>query len=92
MIDYHLDPMTWFGGRLVEMPPRHFVFTPTPISHESKEWVEQTLKGRYSIGKAPVDESGDHKDGLFFLFLLGDTHFYFEDPKEAIVYELTWAG
>lgn len=92
MIELHLDPMTWFGGRIVEMPPKHFVFAPTAITTESKEWVASTLKGRYSIGKPPVNEDSQHNEGLFFLFLLGESHFYFEDPKEAIVYELTWAG
>ena len=63
--------------------PRHFVRTDALVNSSSIHWVETKLSGRYYIGPA-----GD--DSIIHTFL--DQVFYFEDHKEAMLYELVWAG
>lgn len=71
---------TWFTDRELDFTPEHFVETTTPISDNSKIWILEKLTGRFSIGPGQETRAG---------FLL-DLVPYFEDPKEAVFYELTW--
>jgi hypothetical protein len=84
MIDYQLDPITWFSERELTYTPKHFVVSKTPLTNESKIWILTKLKGRFSV--TYVDDSVD--DFLVF-YSMGNPAF--EDPKEAIFYELTWS-
>jgi len=66
----------WFMEREVKHVPAHFVRTKTPTTQESDEWIREKLIGRY---------------GLVSSDLFGKKFPAFEDPKEALFYELTWS-
>jgi hypothetical protein len=72
--DINID--TWFVDREVQPAPEHFVSVSAPLSEESKEWILEKLRGRFSTSIS--------LGGLF------DDSPSFEDPKEAVFYELTW--
>ena len=67
---------TWFIDRELDFVPSHFVKSNTRLTDESKMWILEKLSGRFTI--------------------LGHDGFYgslvpaFEDPKEALFYELKW--
>jgi hypothetical protein len=62
---------TWFINRELDFAPSHFVVSTTPITDESKIWIQEKLSGRYAMASIEYAPS-------------------FEDPKEALFYELTW--
>lgn len=68
---------TWFVDRELSVVPEHFTKTTTPITSESKTWILEKLRGRFAIIGGTL--------GMF-----GDITPSFEDPKEAVFYELTW--
>ncbi len=72
----------WYSDRKLEFVPPHFIRAETPVTEESIFWVRARLQGRYSI--ALVYESE--------LLFLDTPRVYFEDPAEAMLYELRWAG
>ena len=86
MIEYSIDPITWFSERELQYTPAHFVVTKNPLNGESRQWILDKLSGRFSV----VYESRTNDD---LDFLLSIPHGYpaFEDPKEAIMYELRWS-
>jgi hypothetical protein len=67
---------TWFMNRELGFAPDHFVVSTTPITDESKIWIQEKLSGRYAM--APIENA-------FMEYAPS-----FEDPKEALFYELTW--
>jgi hypothetical protein len=67
---------TWFMDRELEFVPSHFVTSNTKLSDDSKIWILEKLTGRFAI-------SGH--EGFF-----GSLSPAFEDPKEALFYELKW--
>lgn len=69
---------TWFSDRELPFTPEHFVRTTTPITEESKAWILEKLIGRFSF------------EGSTLSFLSAGLMPAFEDPKEAVFYELTW--
>ena len=84
MIDYQLDPITWFSERELTYTPKHFIVTSHPYTPESKQWVLDKLSGRFSVTYATISSS-----------LIGDvispSCIAFEDPQEAVFYELKWS-
>lgn len=76
-----INLLTWFDARKVEYSPKHFVRTRTPLTDESEVWIEEKLSGRYSFYNDLEDDEFFHQE----------TYPAFEDPKEAILYELTWS-
>lgn len=88
MVEYEVDPSTWFSNRELDYTPKHFVVSNTPFTEESKLWVMNTLKGRFST----VHWVADRTDPIDFLISFDSLYGRpaFEDPKEAIFYELTW--
>ena len=83
-----VDPIIWYAEREVSgHTPKHFVKTTTALTTESKLWILNTLKGRYSVAHSEI------RDGDAFDLLISTLYGYpaFEDPKEAILYELTWS-
>jgi hypothetical protein len=66
---------TWFVDRNVNPCPEHFVKSRTELTEDSKLWIHERLIGRFSINHS----------GLFMGQIPA-----FEDPKEAMMYELTW--
>jgi hypothetical protein len=81
MIDYHIDPIVWFAERQVSYPPPHFVTSITALTIESKQWVLDHLRGRFSI---TIDY-----DSFLSIDSLG--RISFEDPSEATIFELKWS-
>lgn len=69
---------TWFADRELSYIPDHFTRTTTQITAESKDWVLEKLVGRFAF---------DFNTDSFFN---GGLNPAFEDPKEAMFYELTW--
>lgn len=66
---------TWFIDRNLNPCPDHFVKTNTILTPEAIDWIYEKLTGRFSTGHT----------GIY----LGQCP-SFEDPKEAMMYELTW--
>lgn len=85
MIEYQLDPVTWFSERELTYTPKHFIITKHEYTLESKQWVLDKMSGRFSV--APYNTYGDNS--LLTLFTTG--HLAFEDPLEAVFYELKWS-
>lgn len=85
---YKLNIATWFSARSVAFKPRHFVPTKTPLTTESMLWILETLKGRFSITGNPLTDS--MQSGLLLTDELNQAP-SFEDPSEAVLYELTWS-
>jgi len=83
MIDYKLDPMTWFTDRELHHTPKHFIVTSYPCTPESKQWVLDKMSGRFSI-TYPIVSSN-------ILEILTPSCIAFEDPQEAVFYELKWS-
>jgi hypothetical protein len=79
-----LSPLAWFGDRELEFKPPHFVKTSTPWTSENYIWVMSKLAGRFCL----LDSPADAEHSIFIL----NRYFYFEDPKDAMLFELRWAG
>lgn len=78
----NINLQSWFAERHCAYLPKHFVCASTPISDEKHLWILEKCIGRYYIGQI---------DGTKLASLLQDPLVYFEDPQEAIFYELTWS-
>jgi hypothetical protein len=83
MIEFHLDPITWFSERELTHTPKHFVVTSYPCTPESKQWVLDKLTGRFSITYPTISTS--------IIELITPSCIAFEDPQEATFYELKWS-
>lgn len=77
------NPQLWFSERCLTKTPPHFVKCPTPLTAESEFWVIKNLSGRFS-----VITTSDLNDFLFD----NKKIVFFEDSKEAMMYELRWSG
>jgi hypothetical protein len=77
-----INLLTWFSRRKVDYLPKHFVPTNTPIDGNKHLWVLEKCRGRYFIGS---------KDSNELSFLFHEDNIFFEDPQEAVLYELTWS-
>jgi hypothetical protein len=76
---------TWYGQRELNFCPKHFIPTKTAIDDERKLWILEKLSGRFFIGT-------QYKSGNLSDLLNGYSSYpYFEDPAEAVHYELTWS-
>lgn len=75
---------TWYQQREVPYCPQHFVKTRTVICKESLQWIKQKLVGRYAFVPAIDGEYASVHGQL-------DNAPAFEDPTEAILYELKWS-
>lgn len=82
MID-ELDPRSWFCERELSYPPRHFIQATTKVTDESKQWVLEKLKGRFAVTQ---NVSSDFLENLGSLGIIS-----FEDPAEAMMFELKWS-
>jgi len=83
MIEYQLDPITWFSERELHYTPKHFVVTSHPCTSESKQWVLDKLNGRFSITYPTISNN--------IIELVTPSCVAFEDPQEAVFYELKWS-
>lgn len=76
------DILRWNVTRKVEIKPRHFILVNVPVTEESIIWIEETLVGRYHLTIIYPDVTK---------VFLGSICPCFEDPEEALLYELRWA-
>lgn len=83
MIEFQLDPITWFSERELHYTPKHFIVTTHPFTSESKQWVLDKLSGRFSVTYPTVSSS--------LIELITPSCIAFEDPQEAVFYELKWS-
>lgn len=79
--EYRVDPRIWYAEREILYPFNHFITASTPLTAESKQWVLDYLTGRYSITQNTMNFLFDGTLGIIS----------FEDPKEALIYELKWS-
>ncbi len=78
-----VNPLKWFSQRRLDNIPPHFTRCFTPVqSDDAHSWVLSSLTGRY------VTATGDTGTFMF----TSDINIYFEDPAEAMLYELRWSG
>lgn len=70
---------TWLKYREMEFCPKHFVLANTQLTEKSKLWVLERLHGRFYI-MSDFTSLFDEQQRI-----------YFEDPQEAVFYELTWS-
>jgi len=74
-----VDPYTWFGARQLEIVPAHFIKSSMiSITPENYLWVLSKLSGRFSV----ITQDAD----------IENYGIYFEDPKDAMMFELRWGG
>lgn len=82
MTEYEIDPRIWFAERELTYPPRHFVTATTRLTTESKQWVLDTLRGRFAV----TQNSADFFQSMNTIGIIS-----FEDPSEATIFELKWS-
>jgi hypothetical protein len=76
-----IKPEVWFVNRQLDFKPLHFITAKTRLTNESAKWILTSLTGRFSFsGHYEVDDFFDH-------VILPS----FEDPGEAVMYELKWS-
>ena len=75
-----INVWTWYGQRELNYCPKHFVMAKTTLDSTKQLWVLEKLSGRFFI-----------QDRMDNVFLSYTNAIYFEDPKEAVLYELTWS-
>ena len=77
-----LTPMIWYGTRELNLVPPHFIKCNSIVTTESLFWIRNKTHGRYVL----IDVI--NTDNI----LSNDQQVYFEDQKEATLYELLWSG
>jgi len=81
-----MNPVLWFANRRLDKVPPHFTKCTTPINDDIEFWILTKTYGRYSI----ILETDHATENIF---ISTDAQLvYFEDPKEAVLYELRWSG
>jgi len=73
---------TWFSERELKYIPSHFVMVNSTVTSESRQWVLEKLQGRFATAAAVFDP---------YTNTLPKLRIAFENPKEAVFYELTWS-
>jgi len=92
--DYIVNPSNWYSNRELPYTPKHFTVSNTPLTQESRIWIMNSLVGRYSIVQYTDPDNTDDSFSVFSGLSSVDLGFgrpAFEDPKEAVFYELTWS-
>lgn len=75
--------MIWYSEREINIVPPHFFKCPSFITPDSLFWVQNKSKSRYVLVDSPAEPDqvlSNHK------------LVYFEDQKDATMYELLWSG
>jgi len=81
--DINLD--TWNTNRLLtDQVPNHFTIVRTPSTKENMHWILEKMHGRFSM---VVNVNPNQDDFLSYY----QKTYAFEDPKEAVQFELTWS-
>jgi hypothetical protein len=82
----NFNPLLWYGERKLQHIPPHFTKATTALTDDALFWVITKCHGRYSISTVEEDEND-----IMSIFILTQ-NIYFEDPAEAMMYELRWSG
>lgn len=77
-----LNLYTWHSNRQLPFCPKHFTIVKTELSDEAKLWILENLNGRFYIGSISSTDN--------FLSHLSE-YPAFEDPQEAVLYQLKWS-
>lgn len=77
-----INLMTWYAERELDFCPKHFTKATTSLTDESKLWIYEKCVGRFFVDDMLTPNN---------LFFVGDSVPYFEDPQEAVMYELVWS-
>jgi hypothetical protein len=80
-----VNPLAWYATRQLPVAPPHFIKCATPVTEKSLLWILTKLMGRYAT------EDDNEEEGDYLLFVMTQ-HVSFEDPGEAMLYELRWSG
>ena len=91
MTTLELNPSTWFSERELPFKPRHFTATKTPITLESKKWIYDKLNGRFAIVTVETTVSSYDLGSSLGWSSTVNGFPAFENPLEAVFYELTWS-
>lgn len=84
--EYSIDPLVWFSEREMKFTPRHFVTAKSPLTIDSKTWILKSLRGRFSLSETSSGFEWVGNDSFLNVYPS------FEDPKEAVMYELMWSS
>lgn len=77
-----IDPVNWYILRELKFKPPHFVTANTPVMDElALKWIIYNLRGRYTL-------ASEFKMNSSFV---QEIYPSFEDPHEALLYELKWS-
>lgn len=82
----NVNPLLWYGERELQHIPPHFTKATTSLTDDSLFWIMTKCQGRYAITNAEEDDND-----IMSIFVLA-RNIYFEDPAEAMMYELRWSG
>jgi hypothetical protein len=82
----NVNPLLWYGERELQHIPPHFTKAHTTLTDESLFWVMTKCHGRYTTTNVNEDA-----EDIMSIFILA-RNIYFEDPAEAMMYELRWSG
>lgn len=84
---------TWYTNRELDFVPQHFVFSQTLYYPTSKSWVLESLVGRFAITKTDphLAQFKTPSDLVFDGNHSNEYRIGFEDPKEAVFYDLVWS-
>jgi hypothetical protein len=77
----NINPLIWYAERELKFIPRHFIKCPTTCSWAARTWIQNKITGRFAF--APADDK---------LSTSSDMAVFFEDEKDAMLYELIWAS
>lgn len=83
-MNYEINPLQYFVNRELSFVPKHFVITKTVLTNDSYHWILNNLYGRFAI---EIKQTED----LYITFVTNETVPAFEDPQEAVLYELRWS-
>jgi hypothetical protein len=79
-----LNVSTWYTERELSYLPNHFVKSSTPLSQDIYIWVHEKLYGRFYVAK-------NFTKSLDAILSDNNDFIFFEDPQEAVFYELVWS-
>jgi hypothetical protein len=78
-----VDPIIWYANRELEFIPNHFIKCPTPVTTANMQWTRNKTTGRYAFCNETTSRTNLLFDGR---------RVYFENERDAMLYELLWAG
>ena len=80
-VQFELNPQIWFIDRKMQYKPLHFITVNTPLTAQSALWIIHNLVGRFTF-HGNIDMDDDFEECTLPSF---------EDPVEAVLYELKWS-